>query len=690
MIAGRPQSEAKVNVVLFSGGRGSTVLSKQLISNPRISLTVAINGYDDGASTGEVRRFLGDSLGPSDFRKNASRLARELQTCNVELIELLDLRLPEGCTDAQATTALRAISGESTGSGWEFIDALQKLLAALDINARKAVGEKIISFERERSATGRPFSFSDCSLGNLVFAGCYLDMGRNFNAAVADYCSLLNLPAGLIENVTDGTNAQLVALDRDNRFIESEAEIVDAKRRNHIADIYLIDHVLTQEEMAWLMSLPFYEQKEFLRNSSRAVPINPRLLDRISAAHLIVYSPGTQHSSLYPSYLTPGLGAAIARNLTAIKLLVTNIQEDAEIADSSAVDIIDRAVYYLKEKNSHPIPTPCLITHYLINDPARQDHEAAYVPLGQLETLEDPRLIKIGNYEDGITGRHDASKILTPFVESILKRGDSYKLAVLLLDTDSLNKITQTILEMSRGGILDLPVSVTVFYNSPDYLDSVFTNTLPCPVYNVFAYKEKGSAAFADVLRDQRFDYFVLFESSGMYNGEDIAALASILSHGRLDAVWGSRRLSVKDIHESYKLRYRHNVVLGGISYVGSHLLSLLYLLLYGRYIADTLSGVRAIRGTYLRNSVVDITHKCLNQHILSVLLRERAEVFEAPVQFFPISPEKVKRTTVLEGLQSILTVLWWRIKSLEPARSPKIAGETAAHALGSSSLRTK
>ena len=683
-------ANTKVNVVLFSGGRGSTVLSKELINNPRVSLTLAVNGYDDGASTGEVRRFLGDSLGPSDFRKNASRMASELQSCDCELIELLDLRFPDGCSVEKAVVALELLAGKSTDFHWDFLRVLEKLLAGLDENTKAVLGKKILCFERERATTGRPFSFGDCSLGNLVFAGCYLDMARDFNAAIADYCSLLKLPEGLIENVTDGTNAQLVAVDRDNRLIENEAELVDAKRRNHIADIYLIDHVLSQQEVSWLMSLPFYEQKEFLRNSSRAVPINPRLLERISAAHLIVYSPGTQHSSLYPSYLTPGLGEVIARNLTAIKLLITNLQEDAEIADSSAVDIIDRAVYYLKEKNSYPIPTPCLITHYLINDPARQDHKAAYVPLGQLETLEDPRLVRIGNYEDGITGRHDASKILTPFVESIVKRGDSYKLAVLLLDTDSLNKITQTILEMSRGGILDLPVSVTVFYNSPDYLDSVFTKTLPYPVYNVFAYKDKGVAAFVDVLRDRRFDYFVLFESSGMYNGEDIVAIASILSHGRLDAVWGSRRLSVKDIHESYKLRYRHNVVLGGISYVGSHLLSLLYLFLYGRYIADTLSGVRAIRGTYLRHNVIDITHKCLNQHMLSLLLRGRAEIFEAPVQFFPISPQKVKRTTVFQGLQSILTVLWWRIKSLQPARSPKIVGESAVHALGSSSLRTK
>ena len=65
----------RLQVVLFSGGRGSGALTRELIASPAIDLTVAINGYDDGASTGEVRRFLGDSLGPSDFRKNASAIA---------------------------------------------------------------------------------------------------------------------------------------------------------------------------------------------------------------------------------------------------------------------------------------------------------------------------------------------------------------------------------------------------------------------------------------------------------------------------------------------------------------------------------------------------------------------------------------------------------------------------------------
>src|SRR5262245_24402694 len=115
-----PPDVPVVRVVLFSGGRGSRVLSKQLINNPQVELTVAINGYDDGASTGEVRQFLGDSLGPSDFRKNASRLARELRTCTSALIDLLDLRFPLGCTPDEAYACIRVVWGGQGAAAGEF------------------------------------------------------------------------------------------------------------------------------------------------------------------------------------------------------------------------------------------------------------------------------------------------------------------------------------------------------------------------------------------------------------------------------------------------------------------------------------------------------------------------------------------------------------------------------------------
>src|SRR5262245_51929073 len=95
------RENTRVDVVLLSGGRGARVLSTQLVKNPRAKLTLAINGYDDGASTGEVRRFLGDSLGPSDYRKNASWLAGALHSCSPALIELLELRFPGDYSGAE-------------------------------------------------------------------------------------------------------------------------------------------------------------------------------------------------------------------------------------------------------------------------------------------------------------------------------------------------------------------------------------------------------------------------------------------------------------------------------------------------------------------------------------------------------------------------------------------------------------
>ncbi|MGE0887588.1 MAG: 2-phospho-L-lactate transferase CofD family protein [Blastocatellales bacterium] len=652
-----PGSDRKsvVKVVLFSGGRGSRVLSRRLVNHQQVKLTLAVNGYDDGASTGEVRRFLGDSLGPSDFRKNASRMAAELQTCQPELIELLDVRLPVDCTAAEGLATLRLLSARRTEPSTDWQSELAVRLEKLNEAEKSGLAGRLVGFERELLRSGNEFSFSDCSLGNIVFAGCFLEVGRDFNAAITDYCALLNLPEGLIENVTTGENACLVALNREHRLLTTEAEIVSSKRRNHIQDIYLFDRVPTAEEEKWLESATIQQIDKFIGQRSITPAMNPRLQTKIAEADLIIYAPGTQHSSLFPSYLTAGLGEAIAQNLTAIKLLITNLQEDAEIPDSSAVDIIERAVYYLKDRNTRSLPTPCLITHYLLNDHEQGTDEKPYVPLGRLETLEDPRLVRIGNYEEGSSGCHDASKVLLPFIETALRAGEKQRVAVWLLDGQTHNKITQTILEALRGGLGHLPLTISVFYWNSESLPYGFTSSLPFAVRNVAVKSESETEAFRRTLEGEHFDYVILFDSSGMYQGEDIVNIASLLTNRRLDAVWGSRRLSVKDIYESYKLRYRHNLVLGAVSYLGSHLLSLAYLLRYGRYLSDTLSAARAIRAAYLQCAQFDLNHPCFNQQLLSFLLANSAELIETPVKFFPLSPEKVRRTSISDGLRSLV-----------------------------------
>ncbi|MFV1988936.1 MAG: 2-phospho-L-lactate transferase CofD family protein, partial [Gemmatimonadota bacterium] len=595
---------ARLKVVLFTGGRGSRLLTRQLVNHPNARLTLLVNGYDDGKSTGEIRRFLGDALGPSDFRKNVHFLAREMDTVREESLEQLDHRLPDGSGPGE-------VARLAAGLTWP------------------AAAEYLGRFIQEVETSERPFSFSDCSVGNVVFGGCYLAADRDFNQAVARYCELLGIPDGLIENVTDGSNALLVGLTEDGDLLPGEAEIVEADAPQRIREIHLVDRRLTEDEIDDVRASGAGAAHDWFEAHRALLRANPRALERLREADLIVYAPGTQHSSLFPSYLTPGVGEAIGHNLEARKLLITNIQEDAETGDASAVDLIGRAVYYLRQKDTLSIPAPCLITHYLLNDPQDKNGDVPYVQLGAIDRIEDPRLVRVGNYEEAVSGRHDARKVVAPFMESMLATTSPPRIGVLLLETESHDKVVQSVLETLRSGIDDLSADFEFFYRCPTDLDTGFTDQLPFPMVNVFVDGRSAGESFRPVFDEERLDYLVLFDSSGMYRGEDMVSLVSHLMWARLDAVWGSRRLSVRDIQESYRFRYRRHPMLGAISYIGSHTLSLVYLSLYGRYVSDALSGVRMARREYLVDGGVDLDDSVANQQLLSTILRLRGEIFE-------------------------------------------------------------
>ena len=292
------------------------------------------------------------------------------------------------------------------------------------------------------------------------------------------------------------------------------------------------------------------------------------------------------------------------------------------------------------------------------------------------DLLEDPRLVRIGNYEAGVTGRHDPSKVLTPFLEAYLAEPRRQQVAVVLTDSGSRSKVSQTLLEMVRAHVQDLAIDVTVLYGDVEEIDRSFAARFP------FALRWLGAAGAdetaARAVADGGFDYVVIFESSGMYNGEDLVSIAAPLAFGRLDAVWGSRRLSLRDIEASLRLRYRHRAGLRLASTIGSHLLSVAYLLLYGRYISDTLSGVRAVRTGVLAAPEMPFADPLLNQRLLSRMLRERSEILETPVRFYAMSPAQVRRTTVMDGIRALAKIIWWRFSAPAHAKNSLAAVEAA------------
>ena len=80
-----PTSKTCLNIVLFSGGSGTKSISEFLAGQSQVSLSVLINCYDDGHSTGRLRRFVPGMLGPSDVRKNIGRLMPSGDRCYAAL-----------------------------------------------------------------------------------------------------------------------------------------------------------------------------------------------------------------------------------------------------------------------------------------------------------------------------------------------------------------------------------------------------------------------------------------------------------------------------------------------------------------------------------------------------------------------------------------------------------------------------
>ena len=128
-------------------------------------------------------------MGPSDFRKNANRLAAELNTCPMNF-EILEFRIPD---DSQGHHLLKILEGEYPGRKHPLPPASHSGFPA-PRNTAATLAAAILRFEREFQENGRHFNFHDCSIGNIVFAGCFLLQGRNFNRGLAAYCAMTGFP----------------------------------------------------------------------------------------------------------------------------------------------------------------------------------------------------------------------------------------------------------------------------------------------------------------------------------------------------------------------------------------------------------------------------------------------------------------------------------------------------------------
>lgn len=366
-----PSVPGRPSVTLFCGGRGAATLVRELFALGGVDVSLIINGYDDGYSTGNLRRFIPGMLGPSDFRKNLRHHLDPTAPRDAALLRLLDMRFPHGATHDDFVTVLSALAPERRPPD----GAPHRWVADLPHDARAAVAGDLMAFDDHYVKRGGAFDFGDCSLANLVMAGAYLRLGGDFNDALRAVARLFGFPGRLI-NVNDGQNAVLVALKEDGELLASEAEIVGPQSPSPIERVFLLREPITVRRRAMLQALPAGERRAWLDARSVQIPLNPEAERAICEADLLVYCPGTLHSSLVPTYLTQGLSARVSRSGAAAKVVVMSLREDHDMQAMDATDVIDRTLAALGDVHNRT----GVVTHVLFDRAQRESVTALRVP----------------------------------------------------------------------------------------------------------------------------------------------------------------------------------------------------------------------------------------------------------------------------------------------------------------------
>ncbi len=326
-----------MKVVLFCGGRGSGTFIKELVQDSDIELTLIVNAYDDGLSTGEIRRLVPGMLGPSDFRKNLGNLLVPASESHMVFSEILEHRISirlsdfESVIKQQGPNTKQLLANALIASDVD----LHILFSSLPKGKKDAILSLANSFLTEVIGDVRAIEFSDIlkfqdfATGNILLAGAYLQTGRNFSKANDLVCSLFDIRAQIL-NVSDD-NRILVGLTDKGEFIESEADIVGGQFVGALKEVFLFPEKLSQIDLQKFNEMEDIDQKRKYISSFESLPsLNPRIQEVLNSADAIVYGSGTQHSSLFPTYKLLSHHGVLPPK-SAKRIFVSNLDHDLDI-----------------------------------------------------------------------------------------------------------------------------------------------------------------------------------------------------------------------------------------------------------------------------------------------------------------------------------------------------------------------
>jgi 2-phospho-L-lactate transferase/gluconeogenesis factor (CofD/UPF0052 family) len=620
-----------INVALFCGGRGSASIVRELLRWPNIHLTLLVNAYDDGLSTGALRHLIPGMLGPSDFRKNLSYLLDLYSAQQYALQRLIEYRLPLDISSDHIDELKRFALD---GTALKLLPPLAQMLAGVDKHVRKRIREMLASFFGYVEANEHIFEYADCSFGNLVFAGAYLQ-SSNFNTAARELAKLLGSRADLV-NVSRGECRSLLAVKDDGALLSCEAEIVGKQSPIAIRETFFMEEPITAEQWAAVADHPLAEKEAWLRNRESPVALSDEAKEALAKAEVIIYGPGTQFSSLLPSYRIAA--SALQKSPASLKLLVLNLDHDYDIQSFGATDIVDRVLGYAGDReNEHRV-----ITHVLYNKGNASRPDGIVLERGLLDEqgrYRGAEIVERSLENPAKPSVHSGNSVVRAMLElfgtpSSLRGGESIDIYTDLVQRQiGLDGLLQEFLEIDWLSDFRQVKLLTNGVKPP-------APKLPTHLAIEGTEYESGfseSTALVDWLWNRDSDYLATLTGDGEYHLRDVLLGVKLLKTGNFGAVYGSRNQSRQQFQTSLNSAYGEGSVLFFMSWIGAFLLTALFGLRFRVIFSDPLTGFRIYRRSRLdRTFRGAIAKRKLGSaaSITKLLVRSGIEIAEMPVSY--------------------------------------------------------
>ena len=625
---------APIRIVLFCGGRGSATIIRALLRHTEIGLTLIVNAYDDGLSTGALRDFIPGMLGPSDFRKNLSYLLGNYSSAQYALKSLMEYRLPANVNAGAIENLARfAQTNDLTLLQMPVKDWFSQLPMPLSTRLRGLLSR----FFAHAAGAQTALDYRGCSLGNLVFAGAYLQHGKDFNRAASDVGDLVGSRAQLL-NVSSQQNCVLVGLKQDGSLLPHEADIVGPQSAVPITDLYFLPQSPTEADVAALNAMEPPGRRQYLADRETVPMISEAAAAALAEADIILYGPGTQHSSLLPSYRIAA--KALMTSPAPVKALVMNLQGDNDIQGLSASDVTDRVLAY-----------GAPVSDILVDDSASGlspgalaagSYRGAAVSRGSYATPFRPGLHNGGAVAERALALYagvDASATSVEiFVDIHNRSAASDELVEEFLETGWGNAPAHlTLNRVARDDFAALPVATM-------HLGGLFPE----------------AGYFHDWLRNGTSNYLVLMTGDGAYRFRDVQAIIRLLERQpSLGGVFGSRTQSRRQFITSIQAAYGENRLLYVLGKTAAFFLSMLFYLRTGVIFSDPLTGLRVFRRQRLLRLPDDVARAGdAPLAIVRQLIHHGIEVAELPVMYRTFSGFTDPNWRIRRGMRNLFSLL--------------------------------